>query len=328
MLNMASAFRTTISLWFNRKKRAAEEMMEEGIDENTDANRIPPAPKRMKHRKAVDSNSIYSSKRRLNMSKMPCRTTRKRVRRLNRSQVTFKSQLEELVGSTDHSMGWLFTLPLEILHIIFNLLDTNSLVLVSTLSRDLNLKVQEYILSGPGIKKILPYSSSLPHSKNITLFREAGILFRKITVIRGLSKRLKVASQFGEKLKTVHKNVQSEAGMALANKCCGHLFAEYICKWNEYDKLRAYCLLERQSKVNHKITRILKFTAGTLPWQEGVVRQIIRCYLLEPSTNDQVFSFWLAQVLKDHPITHQARLLYILTGPTDNAGIYTCCILQ
>ena len=70
-----------------------------------------------------------------------------------------------------------------------------------------------------------------------------------------------------------------------------------------------------------QITRILRYVPGSLPWHEWELRQLLRYTLLEPSTSDEEYGFWLTQILRPHPITHQARLLYILTGPTDNAGM-------
>lgn len=48
---------------------------------------------------------------------------------------------------------------------------------------------------------------------------------------------------------------------------------------------------------------------------------MLRNLLLDPCTSDEEYSFWMSQILKQHPITHQARLLFILTGPTNRAGI-------
>ena len=42
-------------------------------------------------------------------------------------------------------------------------------------------------------------------------------------------------------------------------------------------------------------------------------------------SSEENYGFWLTQILRPYPIIHQARLLYILTGPTDQTGnIYTC----
>lgn len=70
------------------------------------------------------------------------------------------------------------------------------------------------------------------------------------------------------------------------------------------------------------MSRILRLSPGVLPWHEYDFRQLVRSILLEPSHSDEEYSFWLCQLLKGHPITHQARLLYILTGPTDSTGIF------
>ena len=64
---------------------------------------------------------------------------------------------------------------------------------------------------------------------------------------------------------------------------------------------------------------VLQFSPGTLPWHEGNLRQIL-CHSLLSSSSDQEYGFWLTQILRPYPLTHQARLLFILSGPTDHVG--------
>lgn len=68
------------------------------------------------------------------------------------------------------------------------------------------------------------------------------------------------------------------------------------------------------------MANVLRLSPGALPWHEYDLRQLIQNTLLEPSYSDAEYGFWLSQLLKGLPLTHQARLLYLFTGPTDSAG--------
>lgn len=55
--------------------------------------------------------------------------------------------------------GNLFVLPTEILHIVFGLLDRETLTILASLSKDLNESVITYALSGAGLKHIISFES-------------------------------------------------------------------------------------------------------------------------------------------------------------------------
>lgn len=168
---MASNLRNTLSSWFNCSRKRSATEMEATPDENTNPN-VPGSPCRKKHRSALQANpkSFYSAKRRLDMS---IATTKKVT---NKRESRHKSDwLTDIATDTNHSMGWFMTLPLELLHMIFNQLNNDTLLLVSSLSKDLNGHVLMYLLSGQGLKHIIPYSSLLPSTRNFSFFNEAGI---------------------------------------------------------------------------------------------------------------------------------------------------------
>ena len=98
--------------------------------------------------------------------------------------VTF--QLESIAKSEEHSMGWLKTLPLELLHIIFRFLDNNSLLILSSISKDMNASILTYLMSAKGLRHLLSQQYSSTSITNITrynfdmvktdLFSKAGML--------------------------------------------------------------------------------------------------------------------------------------------------------
>ena len=70
-----------------------------------------------------------------------------------------------------------------------------------------------------------------------------------------------------------------------------------------------------------QVESVLRLSPNVLPWHEWNLRQVHQFIFLQPSTSEADYGLWLTKILKPYPITHQARLLYILTGPVDAAGM-------
>ena len=68
------------------------------------------------------------------------------------------------------------------------------------------------------------------------------------------------------------------------------------------------------------MNKVLRSSPASLPWHEKDIRLLHRFTFLIPSRTDQEYSYWMTQILKPWPITFQARLLYLLTGPEDANG--------
>lgn len=215
MLSMASSFRSTLTSWFTRKKRTAIEM--ETPDENAVPNIPLGAPNHKKRRVSIPRTSLrnLNAKRKLFLTP-PIKPI------VVKPQLGNDEWLTTLVTHPDHSMGWLKILPIELLHMIFHLLDKDTLAVVSIVSRDLNNSVLNYLMSGHGLKHIVPITlPPLEHKLdeldfNLSAFNDAGnniiilqssslisiigILFRKVTALQSLTRRLRIASHFSEKV--------------------------------------------------------------------------------------------------------------------------------
>lgn len=74
------------------------------------------------------------------------------------------------------------------------------------------------------------------------------------------------------------------------------------------------------SRLEDRVNKVLRSLPASLPWHEKDVRLLHRFTFLIPSRTDQEYSYWMTQILKPWPITFQARLLYLLTGPEDANG--------
>lgn len=81
--------------------------------------------------------------------------------------------------SERHNLGWFINLPLELMYIIYQLLDIKSLVVLASLSKGFNSSVLQYLLSTPGFVHLVnkkPTNTSLTELKsNPTLFQNAGM---------------------------------------------------------------------------------------------------------------------------------------------------------
>ena len=63
--------------------------------------------------------------------------------------------LHEVATSSKHSMGWFGTLPAEMLHELFCLLDYRSLALISLTSKEMATAVLSYLQSADGLKRVM-----------------------------------------------------------------------------------------------------------------------------------------------------------------------------
>ena len=84
--------------------------------------------------------------------------------------------LHEVATSSKHSMGWFGTLPAEILHKLFCLLDHQSLGLLSLTSKEMATAVLSYLQSTVGLKRVIPMVS-VGHSTSLDPldFRRVGM---------------------------------------------------------------------------------------------------------------------------------------------------------
>ena len=100
-----------------------------------------------------------------------------------RATTTQRDWLTNIATDSEHGMGWFMTLPIELFQMILNLLDNDALLLMSSLSKDLNSSILNYLLSGQGLKHILPYKSHLSISRNVSLFIEAGMICYEVSIL-------------------------------------------------------------------------------------------------------------------------------------------------
>ena len=75
--------------------------------------------------------------------------------------------------------------------------------------------------------------------------------------------------------------------------------------------------------------QVLQAAPGRLAWHEKDVRLLLQLLFLRPTaaSSREEHGYWLDQLLKPWPITFQAKLLYLLTGPVDSQGQHSLCLL-
>ena len=89
----------------------------------------------------------------------------------------------------------------------------------------------------------------------------------------------------------------------------------YTFVWNSIPYPSPPC-----TRLEDRVNKVLRSSPASLPWHEKDIRLLHRFTFLIPSRTDQEYSYWMTQILKPWPITFQARLLYLLTGPEDANG--------
>ena len=92
-----------------------------------------------------------------------------------------------------------------------------------------------------------------------------------------------------------------------------HLSINFV--WNSIPYPSPPC-----TRLEDRVNKVLRSSPASLPWHEKDIRLLHRFTFLIPSRTDQEYSYWMTQILKPWPITFQARLLYLLTGPEDANG--------
>lgn len=77
-------------------------------------------------------------------------------------------------------------------------------------------------------------------------------------------------------------------------------------------------------RLEQRIKKVLHTEPSSQPLLERDIRVVHRCVFLDHAAKlgEGEYGFWLTQILKQWPITFQARLLYLLTAPENEDGMH------
>ena len=167
---MSNGLGSAIVSWFTPSKRKRDK---ENVDPLLEPNCYPPpAPKKLCPQERVHLG-LSSCKRELFPSNHPATT---KTKLCDHESIQSSTKMASS-GTTAHCSNLLLNgLPLEMVHLVFQYLDTESLGTLSTLSKDLNATVLNYLESGQGLKQLLPRHFGMNKIKTPRpeIFGEAG----------------------------------------------------------------------------------------------------------------------------------------------------------
>ncbi|XP_036012914.1 F-box only protein 47 isoform X2 [Mus musculus] len=195
------------------------------------------------------------------------------------------------------TLGNFKVLPLEILHIILRYLSVKDIGMLSMVSKTVSQHIINYISTSSGSRRLLLqnfHDLDLPGTKEETAllehYRALGLLFKRCTLLLPTKERLKY----------IHK-ILSETLTA---------------GWDELECHRVYNFLCELTNLSRKMQTVVCNKPGSARKLELRVRLFCRNVLLDHWTHRSDSAFWLTRILKPWPMVNQARLLYIIFGPT------------
>ncbi|XP_064400088.1 F-box only protein 47-like [Halichondria panicea] len=218
--------------------------------------------------------------------------------------------------------GGLFnSLPPEVLHKLFSMLDPESMLSLCLTSTVLISYVQGYVYTSAGLSHILPpLVTNDMDTVSKRSFNLLGMIIKAVTLMDTFKNRLKVAAFFIDKLHPVYLSIYQLLSHKTAYECFGAALNAFVSGWEDCAKTRVYELVKSKSKLIDRTNTVLQAVPGSLPWQETDVRALHREVFLCPVKSDEEYGLWLSLILKPWPLVFQAKLLYLLTAPGDDSG--------
>ncbi|XP_027279867.1 F-box only protein 47 isoform X2 [Cricetulus griseus] len=195
------------------------------------------------------------------------------------------------------TLGNFKVLPLEIFHIILRYLSVKDIGMLSMVSKTVSQHIINYISTSSGSRRLLiqnfhdlDLSGTKEESHLLEHYRALGLLFKRCTLLLPTKDRLKY----------IHK-ILSETLTA---------------GWDELECHRVYNFLCELTNLSRKMQTVVCNKPGSARKLELRIRLFCRNVLLDHWTQRSDSAFWLTRILKPWPMVNQARLLYIIFGPT------------
>ncbi|OBS76943.1 hypothetical protein A6R68_16595, partial [Neotoma lepida] len=197
------------------------------------------------------------------------------------------------------TLGNFKVLPLEIFHIILRYLSVKDIGMLSMVSKTVSQHIINYISTSSGSRRLLiknfhnlDLSGTKEETRLLDHYRALGLLFKRCTLLLPTKDRLKY----------IHK-ILSETLTA---------------GWDELECHRVYNFLCELTNLSRKMQTVVCNKPGSSRKLELRIRLFCRNVLLDHWTQRSDSAFWLTRILKPWPMVNQARLLYIIFGPTSS----------
>ncbi|KFO34904.1 F-box only protein 47 [Fukomys damarensis] len=169
--------------------------------------------------------------------------------------------------------------------------------MLSLVSKPVSRLVINYIATSAGSKRLLLqdfHNLELPDKRQdftlLEYYRSLGVLFKRCTLLLPTKERL---------------------------KCIHRILSETLTAgWDEHECQRVYNFLCELTDLSRKMQAAVCSKPGSARKLELRIRLFCRNVLLDHWIHQSDSAFWLTRILKPWPMVNQARLLYIIFGPT------------
>ncbi|XP_005368364.1 F-box only protein 47 [Microtus ochrogaster] len=220
------------------------------------------------------------------------------------------------------TVGDFKVLPLEIFHIILRYLSVKDIGMLSMVSKTVSQHIINYISTSSGSRRLLIqnfHNIDLSGTEDTRLrahYKALGLLFKRCTLLLPTKDRLKYIHKILSEVSCFKFSGCSAPLQCLGLPCYGIFLQTLTAGWDELECHRVYNFLCELTNLSRKMQTVVCNKAGSARKLELRIRLFCRNVLLDHWTQRSDSAFWLTRILKPWPMVNQARLLYIIFGPT------------
>ncbi|KAL7977224.1 hypothetical protein Chor_009173 [Crotalus horridus] len=226
------------------------------------------------------------------------------------------------------TLGDFKSLPLEIFEMILGYLSVADISMMSMVSKNISNRVVNYISTPSGNRRFFPQDfhnheqSDSTGSSILEHYRSLGLLFKRCTLLLPTKERLKYIYKILSEISCFKFNGCSDSLHCLGLQCYGVFLQTLTAGWDEFECQRVYHFLCDLTSLPQRMQRVVSSKPGTFRKLELRIRTFCCSVLLNHWTHQSDSAFWLTCILKPWPIVNQARLLYLIFGPSSTQDGY------
>ncbi|XP_036052797.1 F-box only protein 47 isoform X2 [Onychomys torridus] len=221
------------------------------------------------------------------------------------------------------TLGNFKVLPLEIFHIILRYLSVKDIGMLSMVSKTVSQHIINYISTSSGSRRLLiqnfhnlDLSGTKEETHLLDHYRALGLLFKRCTLLLPTKDRLKYIHKILSEVSCFKFSGCSAPLQCVGLPCYGMFLQTLTAGWDELECHRVYNYLCELTNLSRKMQTVVCNKPGSSRKLELRIRLFCRNVLLDHWTQRSDSAFWLTRILKPWPMVNQARLLYIIFGPT------------
>ncbi|XP_042331895.1 F-box only protein 47 [Sceloporus undulatus] len=247
---------------------------------------------------------------------------KQRYRRSYRRSSKF-SNTQNTYSSSLSTLGNFKALPLEIFHMVLDYLPVKDISILSMVSKTISNCLINYISTPKGNKKLLVQNFHNPElsgcqkgSSILEHYRCLGLLLKRCTLLLPTKERLKSIHNILSEISCFKLSGCMDPLHCLGLQCYGVFLQTLTAGWDELECHRVYNFLCEMSNLPRRVQTVVSSKPGSARKLELRIRIFCRNVLLNHWIHWGDSAFWLTRILKPWPMVNQARLLYIIFGPT------------